>query len=141
MDWSPTYAGGKFNAIISDCFKFYENTILLLLLQLLIYPFQLQERFGASSAIIEDGAALWVLGGYNKDVKVDTKTMIFKNNMWQWGPDLTSTREEACSVTMGNGDVIISGDSYGDDNDSEDDDSENDDCEDDEDDDNDDEFA
>ena len=54
-----------------------------------------------SSAVIEEGRALWVLGGGDKDLSVVSSTQIVRPGQpTVWGPDMTKNAMWHCSVTL-----------------------------------------
>ena len=63
-----------------------------------------------SSAVIEDGGALWVLGGRDKDLYVQSHTQIVRPGQpTVWGPDLTEETEFHCSSTLEDNTLMVTG--------------------------------
>ena len=63
-----------------------------------------------SSAVIEDGRALWVLGGYDKDKHLRAITQIVRPGQpTEWGPVLTEEALGLCSTSFANRSVIVTG--------------------------------
>ena len=63
-----------------------------------------------SSAVIEDGRALWVLGGGDKDFSVVSSTQIVRPGQpTVWGPDMTKNAMWHCSATLENNTVMVTG--------------------------------
>ena len=63
-----------------------------------------------SSAVIEDGGALWVLGGGDKDFSLVSSTQIVRPGQpTVWGPDMTKNAMWHCSVTLEDNRVMVTG--------------------------------
>ena len=63
-----------------------------------------------SSAVIEDGGALWVLGGGDKDNYVQSSTQIVRPGQpTVWGPDMTEDASFHCSSTLEDNTVMVTG--------------------------------
>ena len=63
-----------------------------------------------STAVIEDGQALWVLGGMATDFLSKSITQIVRPGQpTVRGPDMTEVAVAQCSTTLANGDVIMTG--------------------------------
>ena len=63
-----------------------------------------------SSAVIEDGGALWVLGGLDKDRYAQSSTQIVRPGQpTVWGPDMTDMTFGHCSSTMADNTVMVTG--------------------------------
>ena len=64
----------------------------------------------SSSAVIEDGWALWVLGGLDKDLYVTSSTQIVRpGQSTVWGPDMTEGTTVHCSATLEDNTVMVTG--------------------------------
>ena len=60
--------------------------------------------------MIEDGGALWVLGGGDQDLQVQSYTQVVRpGQVTQWGPSMTEDTTMHCSTTLGDGSVMVSG--------------------------------
>ena len=63
-----------------------------------------------SSAVIEDGGALWVLGGTDKDLYAQSSTQIVRPGQpTVWGPDMTEETVGHCSATLADNTVMVTG--------------------------------
>ena len=63
-----------------------------------------------SSAVIEDGGALWVLGGGHKDHHVQSSTQIVRpGRPTAWGPNMTEASFSHCSSTLEDYTVMVTG--------------------------------
>ena len=63
-----------------------------------------------SSAVIEDGRALWVLGGGDKDLSLVSSTQIVRPGQpTVWGPDMTEVTQGHCSATLEDNTVMVTG--------------------------------
>ena len=64
----------------------------------------------ASSAVIEDGGALWVLGGLDHGNQVQSITQIVRPGQpTVWGPDMTEGTADHCSATLEDNTVMVTG--------------------------------
>ena len=63
----------------------------------------------AASAVIEDGRALWVLGGANTDHVQSSTQIVRPGQATQWGPEMTEVTASHCSTTLGDGSVFVIG--------------------------------
>ena len=69
-----------------------------------------QERELASTAVIDGGSAMWVMGGLDADSTHHFTTQVVRNGQpTTWGPNLTEATYGHCSVTLGDGSVITTG--------------------------------
>jgi hypothetical protein len=66
---------------------------------------------GASSAVIEEGRALWILGGVTKDHYIQSSSQIVRpGRPTQPGPAMTEASAHHCSKTLTSvGSVIVTG--------------------------------
>ena len=63
-----------------------------------------------SSAVIEDGRALWVLGGTTKELYPQLSTQIVRPGQpTVWGPNMTEETMDHCSATLANKTVMVTG--------------------------------
>ena len=63
-----------------------------------------------SSAVIEDGGALWMQGGTDKDLYAQSSTQIVRPGQpTVWGPDMTEETLGHCSATLGDNNVMVTG--------------------------------
>ena len=63
-----------------------------------------------SSAVIEDGGALWVLGGHDKNGLPQSSTQIVRpGHPTVWGPNMTEETMMHCSATLANHTVMVTG--------------------------------
>ena len=63
-----------------------------------------------SSAVIEDGGALWVLGGVDMNLYVQSSTQIVRPGQpTVWGPNMTEVTVWHCSVTLEDNTVMVTG--------------------------------
>ena len=63
-----------------------------------------------SSAVIEDGGALWMLGGTDKDLYAQSSTQIVRPGQpTVWGPDMTEETLGHCSATLEDNTVMVTG--------------------------------
>ena len=63
-----------------------------------------------SSAVIEDGGALWVLGGVGIDLYVQLSTQIVRPGQpTVWGPNMTEVTAFHCSAVRDDNTVIVTG--------------------------------
>ena len=84
----------------------------MLCCQILIsYVFQYTQATRlASTAVIEKGQALWILGGENASYDPQIITQIVRSGMpTERGPDMTEIAVGHCSVTLEDGSVIVTG--------------------------------
>ena len=60
--------------------------------------------------MIEDGGALWVLGGVDKDLYPQLSTQIVRPGQpTVWGPDMTEETDGHCSSTLEDNTVMVTG--------------------------------
>ena len=76
----------------------------------LLYFCITQERELASTAIIEAGRAMWVMGGLDADSTWQITTQVVRDRQQTiWGPNLTEATYGHCSVTLEDGSVLTTG--------------------------------
>ena len=72
-----------------------------------ILPFQAVQY--TSSAVIEDGGALWVLGGLGKDDVQSSTQIVRPGQPTVLGPDMTEVTFGHCSSTLADNAVMVTG--------------------------------
>ena len=76
----------------------------------MLYSCLTQERELASTAVIDAGNAMWVMGGLDADSTGQFTTQVVRDGQpTTWGPNLTEATSGHCSVTLEDGSVMTTG--------------------------------